>query len=359
MLSFGNYPFTVGSKVLYRDERIGGQVGYILTDQPEILMQIPDKIRKCVMFVGYKEHNGIHKFAGTAFIVLRPIEGITGQGFTYIVTAKHVLDKIRDKFLDKVYLRANFADGNAYWVETNINDWFPHPEDAEVDVAVLPISLDLKKLDHRVYSILSFATDEIVKQRHVSLGDEVFLAGLFARHYGIKRNIPIVRVGNIAAMPEERVETAYGLIDAYLIEARSIGGISGSPVFVNLGQIRRAPDGSTALYAGGVSFYLLGLMHGHWNTSPAKVDAGDEDAIGEERVNMGIAIVVPATKILEVLNQPMIRKKEKEVEERLRKEQLPTPDSVDDGLTEEGFEEALQRASRKTSSLPESESDET
>jgi hypothetical protein len=49
--------------------------------------------------------------------------------------------------------------------------------------------------------------------------------GLFSEHQGAERNIPIVRVGNIAAMPEEPVlTTSWGAIDAYLIEARSIGG---------------------------------------------------------------------------------------------------------------------------------------
>jgi hypothetical protein len=58
-------------------------------------------------------------------------------------------------------------------------------------------------------------------------------------------------------------------------------------------------------------FYLLGLMHGHWD---------------EAEINMGIAMVVPVDKIEEVLKQPKILKKEKEVEEAIHKRHLPTAD---------------------------------
>jgi len=41
--------------------------------------------------------------------------------------------------------------------------------------------------------------------------------------------------GNIAAMPEELIEVRdFGMMQAYLVESRSLGGISGSPVFVHV-----------------------------------------------------------------------------------------------------------------------------
>ena len=79
------------------------------------------------------------------------------------------------------------------------------------------------------------ATDKVINDNAIGVGDEVFLTGLFANHIGQQRNLPIIRVGNIALMPEEPVQhPSLGPIDAYLIEARSIGGLSGSPVFVHL-----------------------------------------------------------------------------------------------------------------------------
>jgi len=105
-------------------------------------------------------------------------------------------------------------------------------------------------------------------------------------------------------MPEEKIDTKeFGSIEAYLIESRSIGGLSGSPVFVHLGQVRLI-DGQLKHATNNVGiFYLLGLIHGHFD----KNDQLDDFTIEDEnvyKINTGIAIVVPATKILEIINQP-------------------------------------------------------
>jgi hypothetical protein len=44
--------------------------------------------------------------------------------------------------------------------------------------------------------------------------------------------MPIGRHGSLAMMPSEPIQTDLGFADVYLIKARSMGGISGSPVFV-------------------------------------------------------------------------------------------------------------------------------
>jgi hypothetical protein len=106
-----------------------------------------------------------------------------------------------------------------------------------------------------------------------------------------------VRLGNIALMPEEPIETRdYGFMEAYLIEARSIGGLSGSPVFVHVGGIR-------ANRMRGNKYYWLGLIHGHWNLPTSDTDNSNKDQLSGEAINTGIAIVVPATKILEIINR--------------------------------------------------------
>jgi hypothetical protein len=132
------------------------------------------------------------------------------------------------------------------------------------------------------------------------------MTGLFAHLSGSERNLPIIRFGNIAMIPDEPVPTRIGMIEAYLIEARSIGGLSGSPAFV----YKRAQ--------GRVKLYLMGLMHGHWDIPPEnKNDLAITDSFGS--VNMGIAIVVPAKKILEVINHPELvairQEKDKKVEQ--------------------------------------------
>lgn len=152
-----------------------------------------------------------------------------------------------------------------------------------------------------------FCTDEIIRLDKIGVGDEISITGLFAYHQGQRRNAPIVRIGNIAALPDEQVKTRFGpysaSIDAYLIEARSIGGLSGSPVFVHLPPLdgRRRPESKPA--------YLLGLMHGHWDVNLSSTDAVMTDSLRSDAVNVGIGIVVPAKKILELINGPELMAK--------------------------------------------------
>jgi hypothetical protein len=65
-------------------------------------------------------------------------------------------------------------------------------------------------------------------------------------------------------------------------------------------------------------------MHGHFDSPLTEADVMDlsvADALVRERLNMGIAIVVPASKIMEVIDQPANREAELKVEhERLRGE---------------------------------------
>ena len=111
-------------------------------------------------------------------------------------------------------------------------------------------------------------------------------------------------------------------MDAYLIEARSIGGLSGSPVFVRYSA------------QAGISYevHLFGVMVGHWDLPPGTIcdavtDAAPTDAEKAEAVNMGIGIVVPAKRILEVLYRKDL------IEDRARQDRvvdertLPTLDS--------------------------------
>jgi hypothetical protein len=172
------------------------------------------------------------------------------------------------------------------------------PNDATVDVAIVECGVPAEA-DHVVIPLRMAASKQVFAANEVELGDEVFVSGLFRHHYGKSKNIPIVRIGNLAALNEERVVTRYGEMDAYLIEARSIGGISGSPVFLNLGVVRQI--GGEVKHATGAYpiYFLLGLIHGHFDLQTPQGGAAEDDA--SERVNAGIAIVVPIESILAVI----------------------------------------------------------
>ena len=319
--------------MLQIDERIGGEIRYILTEFPVPIMTVPDEIRKCVYFVGYRMADGTIRLAGTAFCMARPIGG-TDRAFHYAITARHVIDHIRKLGISTVLLRINKKSGDAFWAATPLQDWLVSPEGPSTDIAILRYVMQ-PEWDHIQIPFSMAVTDALIEQEKIGVGDEVFMTGLFSRHIGTRNNIPIVRVGNIAAMTGEKVNTRLGLMDAYLIEARSIGGLSGSPVFVNFGTIR----GRRVSVSGNPIYFLIGLMHGHYEADAARIDTEElnpivDDGFAPKNVNMGIAIVVPVSKLMEMLNSPLVRSTELPVEEELRKKNLPVADVLQPAQTQ-------------------------
>ena len=326
---------------MYCDRRLGG-LERLYLQRPSDYMQIPDEIRKCVCFAGLQKANGTISLAGTAFFMARPLDSMPGRMMGYAVTAKHVIEGIRNKGVDSVMLRLNFKGPGATWLRTDLAAWKYHPNDSTVDVAVMRFSMN-DQIDHMVIPIALCASRDVIASRKVDIGDEVFLAGLFVPHAGRKHNIPIVRVGNIAAMPHEKVSTKLGDIDAYLIEARSIGGLGGSPVFVNLTGVRNG-----VLSVGLPQFFLLGLMHGHFDSELLRKDF-TEDSVSTETVNMGLGVVVPIEKVMETINQPSIRAVDDQAEGAEKERGFPAMDIAEDPeeFTKEDFEQALKKVGKK------------
>jgi hypothetical protein len=95
----------------------------------------------------------------------------------------------------------------------------------------------------------------------------------------------------------------FGEMDAHLIESRSIGGLSGSPVFLNLGVVRQM--GGQILHKAGTGpgSFLLGMTHGHFDELPTgtrgRTEIGSD--LTSRKVNAGIAIVIPFESILSVV----------------------------------------------------------
>ena len=257
-------------------------------------MRVPDEVRQCVVFIGLPTKIGRGEigieFRGTAFFVGVPSESIEGLDYVYLVTAKHVAKRLEGK---RFLVRINTADGRSGVLMGEGTRWWYHPTDESVDVALITFAPP-PQFEYKRIQTSMFVSDEMIRNKRIGPGDEVFITGLFAQLSGSERNLPVVRMGNIAMIPGESIPTSIGDIEAYLIEARSIGGISGSPAFV-----RETTD------LGIGSFHFLGLMHGHWDI-PTRQRSYVEDVYSAGTVNIGIAIVVPAKKILEVLNQPQL-----------------------------------------------------
>jgi hypothetical protein len=309
-------------------------------------MRIPHQILNCVGFISHDREKP--DYLGTVFLVNVPSGADPTSGYAHLVTAKHVAELIDPgPFL----LGMNAKDGTKILVKSGDAKWWYHPTESDsVDVAVTYFAPGMvDEYAAETIPIDCFASDQSIQQYGVGLGDETFTVGLFTRFIGVSRFEPIVRMGNIGMMPNQKVPLrGFGEAEAYLIEARSIGGLSGSPVFVRntLYLQARTGKGEEAQLSGtGSRIQLLGLMHGHWDL-PVKFKKAEQD----EAVNMGVAIVIPAKKILETLNHPELVQLRKELDDKARDSNLPAADtaSTKKPFTKQDFEAALKKVSRKT-----------
>ncbi len=179
----------------------------------------------------------------------------------------------------------------------------------QLDIAVAPIAMD-PELDVASFAVDSFF-DKSCNPENIGVGDEVFFPGLFTAAPGIYKIQPLVRHGNLAMLPVQQIQTNDGFVDLYLIEARSIGGLSGSPVFVRetvVAETARNDEHRSKVMVHSLgSFKLLGLIQGHWDVEESKINQAYLTHDPKRGVNMGIAKVIPAQNIKElIMNDPQL-----------------------------------------------------
>jgi hypothetical protein len=254
---------------------------------------------------------------GTGFLIFKELPELgkdqngDGVGVDYLVTAKHMIRQVKIDHQPGPYAQYSTVRLNTVkpvdatgksWVTVDADildargdfDWFTDTSDPIADVALTPINLN-ETLEYKTTPISTFATKNVIKELHVNENDEVFFAGLFINYFGALKNYPIVRHGKLALLTDEQIEidpTAPSKkTDIFLAEVTSFGGNSGSPVFLRIGPLREGLDINMRL---GYQYYLLGVMKGFVSDQEAKQNAG-------------IAAIVPADKIADILASDKIR----------------------------------------------------
>jgi hypothetical protein len=270
--------------------------------------RIPDDFIDSVLYLYPSTHEaqeGIN-IGGSGFLVSVEAEQIAGSHFIYAVTNRHVID-VAD------VIRLNTKEGKTHIEKISKGEWVCSETD---DLAVHTLMLDPAIFAYKTVPHDMILTEEKAGQLKLGIGDNVFMVGRFINHEGKQRNAPLVRFGSIAQMPTEPL--TYELDGklheqvSILADIRSIGGYSGSPVFLNeLGFIGR-PDGPPA-----DKHWLIGVDWGHikmW--SP--LCGTDEKPLGTSQVNInsGMAGIVPAWKLLELLMSERLAKPRKDSEDR-------------------------------------------
>ena len=261
---------------------------------------------KAVSFIGIRRDGGFQPRATGFFVTWKQF----GKSFPYFVTAEHVISRASELQQD-IYVRANRTFGSPVELAIKATDFLYHPDNATeaADIAVALI-LDADPLDAVAFPLngpLGMAcSDEVSGRQMPGLGDATYIIGLFSYHGGKERNLPIVRVGSLAAFSAEPIMSGMGReIRGHLIEARSTGGLSGSPVLMELADLHKPSR-----------LYVLGLIHGHFPTSSIENDGSLDVEALKVGINTGIGIVIPVEKILETLVQPKAEAERREVAER-------------------------------------------
>lgn len=270
---------------------------------------VPTEVKAVVTFIFISDQKNNLIPNGTGFFVMVKDEEDPNRGYGYLVTAKHVLEDESKKLLPAVSIRLNRKDGGSDLIKVTLegpNALHLHP-DPDVDLAVIPLFPSQETYDFKMIPEDLLTTAERFKEANIREGDEVFFTGLFGHFFGANRNYPVVRFGRVALLTDEKIPWKQGsdekvkMLDLYLIEAQSFGGNSGSPVFFSLGATRE-PGGLNLSY----KLLLAGVMQGTF-LDAREIVVAETRKVPFSLGNIGIAAVVPAYKLHELLFSDHLR----------------------------------------------------
>ncbi len=301
-------------------------------------MRIPDVLKNTAVFIGIgkRPNDPNAKFGGTGFFVSIEEDGVR---IPYLVTADHVRRQLVKNPAMFPVARMNAASGKAYNVELHGVKWHTHPTDPGVDAAVCAVGPSQPGMPSLGRGVFVHTTDIGGVHQRYGIGDEVAVVGLFRFLFNKTSNVPIVRTGNLAMCPYHvriPVSRPYMNTEGYLIEMRSLGGLSGSPVFISETVTMQLQESGNSLPKTGAmrgSFGFLGIAVKHWDIKPETLNAAfPEIAVKGKGVNIGVAIITPAYKILEIIdNNPEARdERRKLIEMAKKKEHDEAPKPTDD-----------------------------
>lgn len=269
------------------------------------LLGVPGGYEEPVQPDSYEERTTLTiRLGKTPRVIWGPDRELTDRYHLYLVTNRHVASGVG-------YARITTANGGTTIVPLPKDGWIFHPDLDEI--AVYPVN---SRYDYsRAVTFEILLTKQLVRELWVGPGDDVLMVGRFVNHEGRQRNLPSVRFGHIAIMPDEkeRIRSHNGLLlEGYLVEASSFSGYSGSPVFLYTPPwelpnfLGHDPNPRSRMAEIDQGFlWLLGVNWGHLPITLDAVTSGGENMTVE--LNAGMMCVVPAWKLLEVLNLPELQ----------------------------------------------------
>jgi len=254
-----------------------------------------------------------------------PSEAHAPRSYLAAVTNRHIIEEEKAPVI-----RLNTKSGDTDILDFTPESWIFHPDGD--DVAVRPIGLNLDH--HKFLSIPTkyILTPQLAEDLGIGLGDDLYLAGRYINHEGRQRNIPTVRFGTIAMMNEEPIQGYQDYMqESFLAEVRTIGGYSGSPVHVILPRERwdEHPDYKHLSEPGHLQ-WLLGIEWCNVPLTPQPILRRSKGKLHPHpkyfaRENTGMSGVIPAWKILDILNLPRLRAMRQKRDEELTAKKAESP----------------------------------
>jgi hypothetical protein len=282
--------------------------------------RIRDEFLDCVVYLypSHKDADDGTGIGGSGFILCVPSQGLKNNFlFPYFVTNSHVIVD------GNAVVRMTTRDGKKHIIETDERKWHKHPSGD--DLAVYLISLNPAEIRFNHISDKHLMSKKDAADMSVGVGDDVFVVGRFINHEGQQKNIPTARFGCVGQMPNEPIKIGGFDQECFLVEARSIGGFSGSPVFWHV-----LPFSGGAYRPGtnvGLGPLLLGVELGYiYDWTPVCDSNGDPINAGtpceqKVQVNSGMMIVVPAWKLHELIFEGAAMTERKKIEDEVREKE--------------------------------------
>ena len=282
---------------------------------PTGMPRIPDKILDTAFYL-YPDSDSAKLgtgFGGTGFVVSVKSEKNPEVVTLYGVTNWHVA--VREGCS---VIRLNNSDGSVDIREHDPSDWLFDPQ---YDLAVIPLQ---PSEGMRVSQVR--AEDLVALDDDIGIGDDVFMVGRFIDHDGVASNKPAIRFGNISIDPTPIVQPNKQVADCYCVDVHSRSGFSGSPVFVyNQTTGRFYPENEGRPNPRPLFLKLLGI---HWGQFPeeweivdgkGRLIADGADGMDSQYIKglSGMTCVLPAWRIMELLNHPELLEHRKMVENEI------------------------------------------
>jgi hypothetical protein len=364
--------------------------GAVITTWRWPVPRVPSYLPRSVVFI-YPNEGAAREdkpYGGTGFLVT--VQGeepafhvTTGPLSHYIVTAAHVALKH-----ERCVIRLNKSEGydplpvtRDQWI------WQAQGDLARNDLAVLPFDFPLDEYAQDTVYVGDMLEDETrvteevhfwntgssFDHRNAALGDDVVMLGRFVDHGGRDRNRVTARFGNVAMLPGEDLPTEGGYrLRAFLVEMRSRGGLSGSPVFLIKDDFKTPPfrshDEIKDAERWGRSRHqyprppvLLGIDQGQFPTKLAVItDDGEalwmpnQQGIDQKvwvKERSALTIVIPSWHLVDLLRDERLSDMRKRKVKHDKEKPKATEESADQDqppFTKEDFESSLRKATRRS-----------